>query len=278
MSSDSGLDDVAAELYALRPDQFTAERNARAQTAPRALARAIKGLRKPTVAAWAVNLLVGAGQLDEALALATALREAQDDLDAAELALLAPQRRALVAALARSAVNLAQQQGVSVSPAALADIEKTINAAVLDASAAAAVSTARLVTPLEAGGAAPSVDSVGGSLPGTAPAASAVVDDLAERRARKAAEKAARDADRVANEAARALGQIGARRVEARQRADHVRERIDDLRADIAKREAEAGLIAKTIEELEHEYAAAAETALTSKRIADRARASLDDL
>ena len=51
-------------------------------------------------AAWAVDLLARDGQLAEALELAGALREAQDDLDGAELARLSRQRRALVAALA----------------------------------------------------------------------------------------------------------------------------------------------------------------------------------
>ncbi|MEV8267939.1 transposase [Microbacterium sp. NPDC076911] len=274
----SDLDDVAAELYALRPDQFTAQRNARAQTAPPALARAIRGLRKPSVAAWAVNLLVRDGQLDQVLTLAVALREAQDDLDAAELASLAPQRRTLVATLARSAADLAAQQGVAVSPGALADIEKTINAAVVDAAATDAVRTARLVKALEADGFGASADSVGGSLPGNHPPVPSAVDDLAERRARKAAEKASRDADRLANEASRTLGQIDARRAKVQQRAAHVHERMDDLREDLAKLEAEAAGIASTLDALEHEYAAAAESSRTLKRNAERAHASADNL
>ena len=78
------------ELYALPPDDFTSARNARAAAADRSLAARVKTLRKPTAAAWAVDLLARDGQLAEALELADALREAQDDLDGAELARLNP--------------------------------------------------------------------------------------------------------------------------------------------------------------------------------------------
>ncbi|MFD1340378.1 transposase, partial [Microbacterium lemovicicum] len=164
---DAALDEIAAELYALPPEGFTAARNGRASSAPRALAARVKALRKPSVAAWAVDLLARQGQLAEAVELSAALREAQDDLDAAELAALGRQRRALVGALAAEAVRLADEQGVSVSSAAREEVEKTINAAVVDAAAAAAVLTGRLVRTLEPGGTdeATLAEAVGGSLP-----------------------------------------------------------------------------------------------------------------
>ncbi|WP_216084923.1 hypothetical protein, partial [Shigella sp. SHS-8] len=127
----AALDAIAAELCALPPDRFTAARNAKAAADP-ALAKAIKALRKPVVAAWAVNVLVQEGGLADALALAAELREAQDDLDAAELGRLSKQRRALVAGLAKQAVARGADRGVTVSGAARDDVEKTINAAVMD--------------------------------------------------------------------------------------------------------------------------------------------------
>ncbi|MFC0197625.1 transposase, partial [Microbacterium arthrosphaerae] len=167
-ADDAQLDAIAAELYALPPAEFTAARNRRAERSGGALAKRLKALRKPTVAAWAVNLLAGGGQLADAVELSAALREAQDDLDGAELARLGRQRRQLVAALAKQAVGLAEEAGGTVSAAARDDVEKTINAAVMDAAAAAAVLTARLVKPLEAGDIEPEMlaDAVGGSLPG----------------------------------------------------------------------------------------------------------------
>ena len=271
------LDAIAVELYALPPDDFTSARNARAAASGRALAARVKALRKPTAAAWAVNLLARDGQLAEALELAGALREAQDDLDGAELARLSRQRRALVGALATQAVDLAAQRGVSVSAAARADIEKTINAAVMDAAAAAAVMTARLVRPLEASGfdAVDVSDAVGGSLPGVPEAVAPTRDDLAERRARKAAERAVREAERAAGEADRELAKIDAKLEKSRERADHLRERIADLRTELARFEADAEKAERETQRLDDDRTDAAARARTAERDAEKARKAL---
>ena len=273
------LDQIARELYALPPDDFTAARNARAGASDRSLAARIKALRKPTASAWAVDLLAREGQLAEALELAGALREAQDDLDGAELARLSRQRRALVAALASQAAGLAEDRGVTISAAARADVEKTINAAVMDAAAAAAVMTGRLVRPLEATGfeAVDVSDAVGGSLPGVPDQPPPSRDDLAERRARKAAEKALREAERAAGEADRELAKIEARLAKVRERGDHLAERIDDLRDELARLEADAGKVAREVDGLEKERTDAAARARAAQREADKARSALPE-
>lgn len=272
------LDAIARELYALPPEDFTSARNARAAASDRALAARVKALRKPTAAAWAVDLLAREGQLAEALELAGALREAQDDLDGAELARLSRQRRALVGALATQAVELAAERGVSVSGAARTDVEKTINAAVMDAAAAAAVMTARLVRPLEASGfdAVDVSDAVGGSLPGVPDAPVPSRDDLAERRARKAAEKALREAERAAGEADRELAKIDAKLEKSRERGDHLRERIDDLRAELARFEADAEKAEAETRRLDGERTDAAARARSAQRDAEKARTALE--
>lgn len=277
MAERNDLDTIAAELYALPPAEFTAARNSRAGMADRSIAAHVKALRKPTVAAWAVNLLAHEDQLGEALDLAAALREAQEDLDAAELSRLGRQRRALVAALATKAVGLAKDAGVAVSAAARDDVEKTINAAVMDAAAAAAVMTARLVSPLEAGTfeASDLADSVGGSLPGVE--APPLRDDLAERRARKAAEKAAREAERAANEAERELARIEAQRQKLQERADHVSERIDDLRRDLERLEADREKATVELTAIEEEHGAAASRARAAAKDAERARSAIGE-
>jgi len=276
-SAAAQLDAIAAELYALPPEEFTEARNARAATADRALAASVKALRKPTASAWAVDLLARDGQLAEALQLAGALREAQDDLDAAELGRLSRQRRQLVAALATQAVGLAHDRGVAVSPAARADVEKTINAAVMDAAAAAAVMTGRLVRPLEASGfdAVDVSDAVGGSMPGAPDAPAPTRDDLAERRARKAAERALREAERAAGEADRKLAGIEAKLEKFRERGDLLRERIEDLRSELARLEADVEKADRETERLEGEQKDAAAKARSASRDADRARESL---
>lgn len=270
--ADSEFDAIAAELCAIAPAEFTAARNARAAALrDRSLARRVKALRKPVVAAWAVNLLAREGQLADALELSAALREAQDDLDAAELSRLGRQRRQLVAALAAQAVSLAQDAGVTVSAAAAVDVEKTINAAVMDAAAAAAVMTARLVAPLEAGTFEPDdlADAVAGSLPGIE--AAAPRDDLAARRARKAAEKASREAEREANEADRLLAAVAAKRTKTQERVDHLAERIGDLQRDLARLEADHGDAEAALAELDREHRDAASRAADARRAADRA-------
>ena len=274
---DDELDALAADVYSLPPAQFTAARNARAGLAAPALAKRLKALRKPTVSAWAVNLLARDGQLADAVELSAALREAQDDFDAAELSRLSRQRRQLVAALAKQAVGLAEEAGGTVSAAARDDVAATINAAVMDAAAAAAVLTARLVKPLEAGDIDPAAlaDAVGGSLPGAvAPPAR---DDLAERRARKAAEKAAREAERLANEAERELARVDARRAKAQERVDHVRERIDDLRRDLAALEADERAAVGKLDTIERERSEAAAKSRDAAQAAERAQRAVDE-
>ena len=270
------LDAIAAELYALTPEEFTAARNARAAASARPLAARIRALRKPVVSAWAAGLLARAGVLDEALALAAALREAQDDLDAAELAALGRQRRALAAALAARAVDAANARGVTVGAAAQGDVEKTLNAAMVDAAAAAAVLSGRLVRPLVAGAFEPGdlVDAVGGSVPGIA--APPARDDLAPRRARRAAEKAAREAERIAGAAERELAGIEARRAEAQQRAAHLAERISDLERDLARLRGEALAAGEELERREHEHRDAASAARAAARRAQAARDARD--
>jgi hypothetical protein len=271
------LDEIAAELYALPPEEFTAARNVRAAASDRALAAKVKALRKPTASAWAVDLLARDGQLGEALELAGALREAQDDLDAAELGRLSRQRRALVTALATQAVDLARDRGVAVSASARTDVEKTLNAAVMDAAAAAAVMTGRLIRPLEAGGfdAVDVSDAVGGSLPGVPDAPAPTRDDLAERRARKAAERALREAERASGEAERELTRIDTALAKVRERGDLLRERVGDLRAELARLEVDADKADHEAARLETVRSEAADKARAAARQADRARETL---
>jgi chromosome segregation ATPase len=148
---------VADELYALTPREFTAARNARAKEArarDKGLGASVKALPKPSTAAWAVNMLVRrqADQLDQVLALGSALRQAQENLDGDELRKLTRQRRELTAAVANQARELALELGVQVSDAVAVQVEDTLRAAMLDDRAAEAVRTGQLVTTLSATG------------------------------------------------------------------------------------------------------------------------------
>ena len=103
------LDEVVAQLYRADPGDFVRTRDARAKAAEqqgdRELARAIGKLRKPTTAAWTVNLLAqhAAEEIDALLRLGTDLRAAQRQLSGGQLRELTDQRRRVVEALAERA-------------------------------------------------------------------------------------------------------------------------------------------------------------------------------
>ncbi|SIR80523.1 transposase [Microbacterium sp. RURRCA19A] len=269
------LDEIASELLALPPARFTEARNDRAAEIGGTVGRRIAKLRKPTLAAWAVNLLARDGQLAEAVELAQALREAQDDADAAEMTRLGRQRRQLVAALARRAADLAAGAGSPLSATMRDAVEKTVNAAIIDPHAAAIVLTGRLVASVDLADDVDPSAAVAGSVPdGIAVDEAPARDDLAQRRARKAAERAIRDAERARTEADRALTGAKTREANARERADRIHERLGTLRAEIARVEKDAEAAQSAVDAAEEETAAARATATARARDLDRARSA----
>jgi hypothetical protein len=155
----SAVDEVAARLYALPPEEFTAARNeavAAARAAgDRDLARAIGALRRPTVGAWLVNLLAHQRPdlIGELFTLGGALRAAQRNLRGDELRELSVQRRTMIVALARQARALAIAAGRGVRDALpLAEVETTLGAALADDEVAEQVRLGRLVKTTEYAG------------------------------------------------------------------------------------------------------------------------------
>ena len=138
-------DDRAAaaveELYAADPQSFTERRTELAAAArdagDRAAAKAITALRRPTRAAWVVNLLArtdpsGPAKLAE---LGAALRAAQEAGHGPRLRELSAARGALVDALTNQALSLA---GVADPPPALRlEVSQTLTAALADPGVAA---------------------------------------------------------------------------------------------------------------------------------------------
>jgi hypothetical protein len=147
---------VADDLYALGLPEFTPARDAwvREHRADKEFASAIKRLRKPTLAAWVINLLVrrDPDQVEQVLAVGRALREAQDSLAADQLRDLTRQRRQLTVAVTTEARRLARHEGVRVTEAVADQVEGTLTAAMLDGEAARAVRSGLLVTPIVATG------------------------------------------------------------------------------------------------------------------------------
>jgi hypothetical protein len=139
------LSDAADALYGADPGAFVARRaelvNQARAAGDKLLATQIGALRRPTVAAWYVNLLArsGASELDELIALGATMRHAQAELDMAAVASFAPKRRRLETIVVRRLDMLLAARGITASPAAWAEVGHTLTAVTADASAAAAV-------------------------------------------------------------------------------------------------------------------------------------------
>ena len=150
-----GFADVARELLLVVPADFVAQRTARQRAARkdnRELAAAIGSLRKPAPAAWVIDLLAHDGALDDAVDLGPAIRKAQADADPAEIRKLRHQRAQVVDALAQAGADLASDAGHPATPAVLDQVRATIEAAMADPHAGAAVRSGLLVRPLESAG------------------------------------------------------------------------------------------------------------------------------
>ncbi len=138
--------DVLGRLYELPPERFVAARDEAVEAARRAgdrdTASAIAGLRRPTVAAWLVNLLARRrGELvAELLELGEALRRAQRDLRGEELRELSARRREAVGGLVAQARKLAREAGrPGRENLPLTEVEATLTAALAEPELAEAV-------------------------------------------------------------------------------------------------------------------------------------------
>ncbi len=151
MTAADGLDEIADRLYALPPADFTAARDDEAKSAreagDRPSATAIGKLRRPTVAAWLVNLLAlrNPEAIAELFALGAELRRAQTELRGPELRDLTAQRRAAVHALIREATGLAVGAGANAATLPLVEVETTLTAALADDQLAEVVRAGRLL-------------------------------------------------------------------------------------------------------------------------------------
>jgi hypothetical protein len=238
------------DLYGLPLERFVPERAALAKTlreeGRREQAAEVSALRKPSVAAWAVNQLVRTqGRIIDSL------YEAGDRLQQAQAGLIAgradPQamreammrERAAVNELVDKARGLLSSQGHELSPATLERVSETLHAAALDADARAEVRDGCLHKELRhvglgSGGAPPAASkrARGGrskSAPG-APGKDAKRDAQRLSAARKAEADARRAAERTGRELkgarehrdrlARSLDEAEAALAAAQERAD----------------------------------------------------------
>ncbi|MGM9474455.1 hypothetical protein ACS5PJ_20975 [Pseudarthrobacter sp. YS3] len=257
---DKALAAIALELYALPLDDFVAARTAAAKASAgsgKELPAAVKSLPKPSVAAWAINMLAihQPEALDELAGLGEKMRAAQSSLDAAALRELGRERRTLLAAAVDATRAEAERRGRSISATIASDVERTLRALTADQGAAAAVQSGLLVQALSADG----VDTVeldgAVAVPGVvrvkraAVAPSAASDDkekqraTAERTTRPAADqprlKAVRQTPRPASPSAlekakAALAEAKAAEEESALLAEERRTQLEDTEAAVS--------------------------------------------
>ncbi len=273
---------IADDLYALHPTEFTAARNARSaelRTTDRALSDAVKTLPRPAPAAWVANLLVRehSDDVDALLALGAELREAQLQLDRATLTRLGTERRRVVAALARSGAELAEEAEHPVSTAVVDAVAETLQAAMTDPEAGAALLTGRLIRALESVGfdAVDLADSVAASgAPGTAAAPSRrrtlhAVDDPDDDHLRQIVLAAEAAAQTAADEADAAVAAAEARAADLDARRRELAVELQDLEDEIVHTRRAISASDREVREVDRARDAAV-------RAADRAQAALE--
>jgi len=273
------LAEIAAKLYAGSPDDFIATRNARAKDAADPdLAQQIRALRKPSVAAWVVNVFARerAQALAQALELAEELREAQTDLDAAALTQLSKQRRALTDRLAQDAAALATERGGRVTASTLEAVQQTISAAFFDRDAATAVASGRLIRELEPSGSLDLAAAVGGGEVEPAHATAVPTDELKARRERHKAERAVHDAEQALSRAQREQKSTERDLSEALARYDELDSRQKELDTELRRVRDEAADLHGRMGQLEERRSAADEKVDAAEQALAAAQAALE--
>lgn len=153
--------ELAVELYLVPPTDFVTARDELARQAhaagDRELAAELRGLRRPKLSAWLVNLLVRHEHVSmkRLVAVGRELREAQTQLDTLRLRRLAGERQQLIAELLDRGRHRAVEAGVRPSPAVVSEVEATLKAALVDLAASSMVLSGRLVRPMSHSGFGP---------------------------------------------------------------------------------------------------------------------------
>jgi hypothetical protein len=301
---------AADELYGVDPADFVATRQRLADGLPAAEGRRLKALRRPTVPAWAVNLLVRDGRAEPLLDLGERMREAWSA--GGDLGALEQERTTLVEDLVRRARTLAGEAGRPLSEGFAGEVEATLRAAIADPAAADTVRAGRLERPLSHAGFGPLGSTASTAElhrrpagPRGAPAAghqpgrgkrerdrtrSQNEDRLRARREAKARreeetrreketrrEEEARAAARRAEEAGRSLAEWESALASVRRRLAAADERLGGLREQVKAAEAERAGLDRETRVAEREHGRASRTADEARRRARELREAKPD-
>lgn len=241
----------ADELYGLPLERFVPERTALARelrsAGRREEAAEVAALRKPSVAAWAVNQLARTQRraVEELFEAGDALRGAHEQVlagrgDADSLRSAVGRERAAVETLTQTARGLLTAQGEELSTTIIDRVSDTLHAAALDDEARAQVRDGRLERELRhvglgmTTGAAPAR-----ARPRRKPAAEPNKEAAAERAAAEERAKARTDARAAEREARRRVERAIRAASTARERRDKAAEALEDAEETLARAERE---------------------------------------
>ncbi|MGZ5398628.1 MAG: hypothetical protein ACXWDL_07275 [Nocardioides sp.] len=283
---------IADELYALPLGDFTPARDARAKELKGTdLAAPVKALKKPSLAAWVVNLLVrrDADQAAQVLELGAALREAAAGMQGEQLRALTRQRRQLTAAVTTGARALASGEGVKVTQAVADQVESTLTAAMLDARCAEAVRSGLLVTALSStgvdevdlGSAVATPDALGFTARRVEPAPPdlhVVPDPDADEKAVAEARERAEQTEAALTEARSALVEATAAVAELEARSMQLQAQIDELKGKLAELDSAYERVDDELADAEDARTEAADEVSTAEREHRRSTAALEKL
>jgi hypothetical protein len=290
---------IADELYAAPMADFTPLRDARAKelkAAKSELAPAVKALKKPSLAAWVVNLLVRreAEQVAQVLEVGVALRAAQANLAGEELRALTRQRRQLTAAVTTRARATAREEGVKLTQSVADQVEATLTAAMLDEGAAQAVRSGLLVAALAATG----VDAVDVAAAVALPEALGFAatardaepppkpdlkvvpdtDEVRDARARREAEEALEAAESALAEATSAADEAQAAYSTVEARSLQIQAEMSELKSKLADLEESSEETDEELAEAEESLDEARDVLSDATKARDQAAKALDKL
>ncbi|MEO3828042.1 hypothetical protein [Actinomadura sp. B10D3] len=230
---------AADELYGVPPAEFVDRRKRLAQEAKAdgdaALAKRIGGLRRPTLSAWAVNLLArsASGELGDLLDVGEEMRAAW--ASGRGLGDLEQRRAGLVRALVRRAADLAAEAGGPLREQAVREVEDTLQAATVDADVAEEVRAGRLPQPR----------SHTGFVPAGFPMAPAEEKERPEPKPEKKPERRPKEK----KEPERARSNITRTSAARAKRAETLRKRAEQAEQKLAEREERADAARREVEE-----------------------------
>jgi hypothetical protein len=262
------LKSIARQLYALRPAEFMQARSEFVREAKAAgdkeTAARIGKLRKPSQAAWALNLLARRepGELQRLGNLGAALRDAHGRFDGETLRELSKQRHQLSRAMVAQVRDLAAEEDQKLSETVLRDIESVFTSALADPAVTETLTAGTL-----------SATNDLSAQEGWPEPAEPVVDEVALRREQRAERqrqelgRARAEAQHTAEVRERAQNALA----HAEQKAERAARQVEDLTAELERARA-------TEQEASSEVREARTVFRTAEKAAERARRHFESL